>query len=80
MSGKTRVFVSLNGDYEGTPTIVIEGMSFEEFLGKCASKLKVEKKLSRQVQAHPERLMLTVNPDVFKVYASYVQASSHTST
>mmetsp|Transcript_13117 Transcript_13117/g.18125 ORF Transcript_13117/g.18125 Transcript_13117/m.18125 type:complete len:338 (-) Transcript_13117:285-1298(-) len=46
---KTRVFVSQNGDYEGTPAIVIvkDGMSFEDFLAKAAQKLKVEKKFSR---------------------------------
>eukprot|EP00466_Bigelowiella_natans_P003749 jgi/Bigna1/86793/estExt_fgenesh1_pg.C_140010 len=56
---KTRVFVSENGDYEGTPTIVIvkvstftrgdgrDGDSFEEFMAKCAKKLKVEKKFTK---------------------------------
>eukprot|EP00467_Chlorarachnion_reptans_P003231 CAMPEP_0114519368 /NCGR_PEP_ID=MMETSP0109-20121206/18963_1 /TAXON_ID=29199 /ORGANISM="Chlorarachnion reptans, Strain CCCM449" /LENGTH=286 /DNA_ID=CAMNT_0001700097 /DNA_START=168 /DNA_END=1028 /DNA_ORIENTATION=- len=46
---KTRVFVSQNGDYESTPTIVIvkDGMSFEDFMKKVAEKMKVEKKFAR---------------------------------
>ena len=48
---KTRVFCSINGDYEMTPVIVIvrEGISMADFLAKAAKKLKVpeEKKLTR---------------------------------
>lgn len=46
---KTRVFVSENGDYEGAPTIVVvkEGVSFGDFLKKCADKMKVEKEFKR---------------------------------
>lgn len=43
---KTRVFVSINGDYKTPPAIVVvkEGMSFEDFLAKAALKLKMEDK------------------------------------